>query len=292
VTAPPATDVIDKRARSLVPWLLVGGPTLALLVFFVLPNAILLSAGFLKSEGQTLTGQLTFENYAFFFGRPTYVAALLRTFFIALSVGVLVVVLGFPLAYFLTRTRSRWKGLLIALSLSPLLASVVVRTYGWFIIFNRFGALNDFLLYTGLIKERLAFMPSTGAIIVGLTHSLLPYGVLTIMAAVQSLNPQLELAAMSLGASRTKTFLRVTLPLCLPGIAGGFILAFSISLSAYATPAILGGPSTQTIATLLYTFMIAILDWSVGSMLGTILIVTSGLMVYLATKLGAKRSAL
>ena len=92
--------------------------------------------------------------------------------------------LGFPLAYFLVRTRSRWKGLLIALSLAPLLASVVVRTYGWYIILNRFGFANDMLLGLGLIEERIAFMPSTGAIIVGLAHALLPYTVLTIMGSL------------------------------------------------------------------------------------------------------------
>ena len=122
------------------------------------------------------------------------------------------------------RTRSRWKGLLIALSLAPLLASVVVRTYGWYIILNRFGVANDALLGLGIIDERIAFMPSTGAIIIGLAHALLPYAVLTIMGSLNGINPNLESAAMSLGANRTRTFFHVVLPLSLPGIAGGFIL--------------------------------------------------------------------
>ena len=115
------------------------------------------------------------------------------------------------------RTRSRWKGLLIALSLAPLLASVVVRTYGWYIILNRFGVANDVLLGMGVIDERIAFMPSTGAIIIGLAHALLPYTVLTIMGSLNGINPNLESAAMSLGASRTRTFFHVVLPLSLPG---------------------------------------------------------------------------
>ena len=88
-------------------------------------------------------------------------------------------------------------------------------------------------------------MPSTGAIIIGLAHALLPYTVLTIMGSLNGINPNLEPAAMSLGANRTRTFFHVVLPLSLPGIAGGFILVFSIAISAYATPAILGGPATQ-----------------------------------------------
>src|SRR4029450_4496222 len=116
-------------------------------------------------------------------------------------------------------------------------------------ILNRFGIANDALLGLGVIDERIAFMPSTGAIVIGLAHALLPYAVLTIMGSLNGINPNLESAAMSLGASRTRTFFNVVLPLSLPGIAGGFILIFSIAISAYATPAILGGPAAQCAAT-------------------------------------------
>ncbi len=98
----------------------------------------------------------------------------------------------------------------------------------------------------------LIMLPSSGAIVVGLTHSLLPYGILTILSALNGINPNLEKAAMSLGATRMRTFLSVTLPLSLSGVAGGFLLAFSLSISAYATPAILGGPATSTMATQIY----------------------------------------
>lgn len=263
-----------------------------LLVFFVVPNALLLSTSFLKSEAQQLTGELTLDNYRFLLTRPLYLAALARTFVVGASVGVIVVVLAFPLAYFLVRTQSRWKGVLIALALAPLLASVVVRTYGWTIILNRFGVLNDVLLSLGITSERIAFMPSTGAIIVGLAHALLPYGVLTIMGSLNGIPPSLERAAMSLGANRRRTFLRVVLPLCLPGIAGGFMLAFSIAISAYATPAILGGPATQVMATAIYGFMTQLLDWSIGAALAVILVVCTVLLVIGAGRLGAKQAAL
>jgi putative spermidine/putrescine transport system permease protein len=282
----------SARQSAAVPWLLVAAPLALLLLFFALPNALLLSASFLKSEAQQLTNELTLENYSFLFTRPLYIWAFVRTFILGLSVGVIDVVLGYPLAYFLVRTRSRWKGLLIALALAPLLASVVVRTYGWYIILNRFGVANDLLLGLGLIDERIAFMPSTGAIIVGLAHALLPYTVLTIMGSLQGINPNLELAAMSLGASRARTFFDVVLPLTLPGIAGGFILAFSIAISAYATPAILGGPATQVMATAIYGFMTQLLDWSIGAALAVILVVCAVALAYAAARLGARQGAL
>jgi putative spermidine/putrescine transport system permease protein len=159
---------------------LIALPALFLLVFFVLSNALLLSASVLRSENQALTDELTLENFGYFLTRPVYLMAILRTFFIGASVGLLVAFVSFPLAYFLIRTTSRFKGLLIALSLAPLLASVVVRTYGWYVLLDRFGALNELLLWLGLITDRIAFIPSTGGISSGLRTPCCPMACLPI----------------------------------------------------------------------------------------------------------------
>ncbi len=269
--------------------LMVGLPALFLLVFFVAPNAVLLTTSLLKSESQVLTDQVTLENFTYLLTRPLYQRAIARSFGIGAAVGVLVVVLSYPLAFFLARTRSRWKGLLIALSLTPLLASVIVRTYGWWVLLNTDGAVNDVLRAMGFAP--VIMLPSTGAIIIGLVHSLLPYGVLTILSAINGINPNLERAAMSLGGSRWRTFVTVTLPLSIPGIAGGFLLAFSLSISAYATPAILGGPATSTMATQIYDFLTALDDWSLGSAMGAILIISAMLLLVVGSALGARRAA-
>ncbi|HTB44924.1 MAG TPA: ABC transporter permease, partial [Acetobacteraceae bacterium] len=179
---------------------------------------------------------------------------------------------------------------LVALALSPLLASVIVRTYGWWVLFNRDGAINGFLQTIGVIKAPLLMLPSTAVIIVGLAHALLPYGILTLMAALNGVNPNLERAAMSLGAGRLRTFASVTLPLTSSGVIGGFLLAFGVAIGAYATPAILGGPGTQTMATLIYSFMMTLLDWSLGSAMGVILLASSFAVLAL-TMLAGRRSA-
>jgi putative spermidine/putrescine transport system permease protein len=280
-------------ARQASPlWLLAGVPALFLILFFALPNALLLTVSFLKSEAQLLTDEVTLANYGFVLSRRLYLEAIVRTFAIGLAVGLIDVLLAYPLAYFLVRTTSRWKGLLIALSLAPLLASVVVRTYGWYVILNRSGVANDVLLALGLIGERIAFMPSSGAITIGLAHALLPYAVLTVMGGLDAIHPNLERAAMSLGASRWRTFLSVTLPLSMPGVVGGFLLCFSIAISAYATPAILGGPATQVLATAIYGFMTQLLDWSIGAALAVVLVVSSLALLYLASRLGARQVSL
>jgi putative spermidine/putrescine transport system permease protein len=279
-----------KRGRF-VPYLLVAAPACFLIVFFALPTVFLLSSSFLRTEDMVVTSEFTLDNYTELLSSPLYRGAILRSFVVGLSAGALVVLLAYPLAYFLTRTHSRWRNLLIALSLAPLLASVIVRTYGWWVVLNREGALNSLLHSVGVIDRPLQFLPSTGAIVVGIAHALLPYGVLTIMASLNGVNPSLERAAMSLGANRLRTFLQVTLPLTAPGIAGGFLLTFAIAISAYATPAILGGPGTQVMATTIRTFMIQLLDWAAGSAMGAILLVTSILLVVLTSAIGTGRRA-
>jgi putative spermidine/putrescine transport system permease protein len=269
---------------------MVAAPAAFLLLFFVLPSALLLSAGFLESDGMIPSGELTLGNFHMLLTRPLYARAILRTFAVGLGVGAIVVVLAYPLAYFLVRTPSRWRGLLIAVSLSPLLASVIVRTYGWWVILNREGAINSFLLWSGLVERPVVMLPSTFAITIGLAHALLPYGVLTIISSLNGLNPNLERAAMSLGATRFRTFLSVTLPLSAPGIAGGFLLSFAIAISAYATPAILGGPATEVMATLIRNFMVVALDWALGSAMGAILI-ASAIALLVLTSLLERREA-
>ena len=271
---------------------MVGLPAAVLMLFFVVPNAFLLTTSFMKSESQVLTDQVTLENYGYLLTRPLYLRAILRSFWIGGLVGMLVVVLSYPLAFFLARTSSRWKGMMIALSLAPLLASIVVRTYGWWVLLNQDGVVSELIRAIAPQAGPLRLLPSSGAIVTGLVHSLLPYGILTILSALNGINPNLEKAAMSLGASRTRTFLAVTLPLSLPGVVGGFVLAFSLSISAYATPAILGGPATSTMATQVYDFMTALDDWSLGSAMGAILIVSSMTLLIVGTILGARRVAL
>ncbi len=272
-----------------LPMLLAAIPAAFLLVFFVAPTAFLLSVSFVESDGMVPIGGFTLENFSSLLESRLYTGAILRTFAIGGLVGATVVLLSYPLAYWLVRTTSPWRNWLIALSLSPLLASVIVRTYGWWVVLNREGVLNNSLLSLGLIDQPLQLLPSVAAIVIGLAHALLPYGVLTIIASLNGLDPGLERAAMSLGATRTRTFLAVTLPLTLPGIAGGFLLAFAIAISAYATPAILGGPATEVMATLIRTFMLVQLDWALGSAMAAVLLGCSIVLLVLTSLAGQNR---
>jgi putative spermidine/putrescine transport system permease protein len=290
---PDVAAAQGAAGQSLIgPRLLVAVPAAFLLAFFVVPNAFLLTTSFLKSEDQVLTNQPTLENFVYLLTKPLYLNAILRSFWISAATGALVVLLAYPLAYYLARTASRWRGGLIAMALAPLLASVVVRTYGWWVILNRDGPVSAVVQWVAPSHGPLMILPSSAAIVIGLTHSLLPYGVLTILSAVNGINPSLERAAMSLGASRLRTFIHVTLPLSVSGVAGAFLLAFSLSISAYATPAILGSPATATMATRIYEFLTSLDDWSLGAAMAAILIVTTMLMLSLGSLFGARRASL
>jgi putative spermidine/putrescine transport system permease protein len=275
----------------LIPYLLVALPAVFLLVFFVMPTAVLLSTSVLEADGMVPTDALTPGNFATLFSHRIYTDAIVRSFGIGLAVGALVILLAYPVAYLLVRSTSRWKNVLLALALAPLLASVIVRTYGWWVLFNRDGAINVMLAALGIIARPLAMLPSTPVIVIGLAHALLPYGILTLMASLNGINPNLERAATSLGASPLRGFLEVTLPLSAPGVAGGFLLAFGVAISAYATPAILGGPGTQTMATLIYSLMTTLLDWGLGSAMGVVLLASSFAVLLLITLTGRRAAA-
>ena len=162
---------------------------------------------------------------------------------------------------------------MIALSLSPLLASVIVRTYGWWVFLNREGAINDGSRALGLIDRALAVMPSAGAIVVGLAHSLLPYGVLTILSSLNGVNPHLERPRMSLGANRLRTFLEVTLPLSLARRRRRFLAGVLAGDQRLCDP---GDPrrtgDRRPWRRMIYDLHDGAADWALGSAMGVLLV--------------------
>jgi putative spermidine/putrescine transport system permease protein len=202
---------------------------------------------------------LILDNYLRFFGDRFYLGILLRTLGLALAVTLLALILSYPLAYALARSRARLRGLLTAIVLVPLMTSVVVRSYGWTILLAQNGLANSALGLLGLGPVRLMF--SMTGVVIALTEVLMPFMVLTLTGVLQSVPPALEEAARSLGGSRWRVFRDVLLPLSLPGVAAGSFLVFALSISAFATPILVGGASTQVMATLVYDQVLSALNW-------------------------------
>src|SRR5215813_15575811 len=197
----------------------------------------------------------------------------LRTFRVALLVTLLTAVLGAPEAYILNRMRPPWRGMFLLVVLGPLLISVVARTLGWALLFGgSSGLINKALISLGLISGPLPFMFTETGMVVALTHVLMPYMVLAVWAALQRLDPQVENAAVALGAGPVTVLRRIVLPQVMPGILSGAVIVFSLAASAFATPAIIGGRRLKVASTLAYDEFLNTLNWPLGAAVAVLLL--------------------
>ncbi len=277
-----ATAQAMTRGRSLGPLVLIIPAVALLFTFFILPYVSIILMSFRTASSSAPYGDgYTVAHFATALGDGYVLGVLARTVGLGLLVTLITLVLGYPVAYHLARTRSRWKGLLYTLVLSPLLVGMVVRTFGWMIILSNNGVANQTLKSLGIIESSVQLMNNNLGVTIALVHVFLPFIILPLLGNIQAINPELESAARSLGASRFKAFTRVTLPLSIPGIQAGTILVFVLSISAYVTPAMLGGARAKTMAVLVVQYLVDNFRWPAGAALALILASTAILSVAL-----------
>jgi putative spermidine/putrescine transport system permease protein len=213
-----------------------------------------------------------------------------RTLRISLWVTFICAAVGAPEAYILNRMSARWKGIFLLVILGPLLISVVARTLGWALLFGgATGVVNKALLNLGVIASPIPFMFTETGVVVALSHVLMPFMVLAVWAALQRLDPQIENAAMSLGASHATVLRRVVLPQVMPGVLSGAIMVFALAASAFATPAIIGGRRLKVASTLAYDEFLNTLNWPLGAAVATLLLVALVATILVANRLVEKR---
>jgi putative spermidine/putrescine transport system permease protein len=197
-------------------------------------------------------------------------------------VTLLTLLIGYPLAYFLARSRSPWRHWLTILVVFPLLLNLVVRTFGWMTLLANRGLINLALQGLGWIEQPLRLMFNFTGLLIGLTHIFLPFMVLVLIGVIQNIDRDLEDAAKVLGANWGTTFAKVTLPLSLPGIVSGSILVFVLTISALVTPRLLGGPTYKVMSTLIYDQFLQLLDWPAGSAMALMLTLIVLLLVFVS----------
>lgn len=254
-----------------------------LLIAALLAAPLLWLIRFSIHEGQTgvtPTGALTLAHYARALGDGFYLAVFGRTLGLALLITLVSAIVSYPLAHFMWQASSRWRGPLTILALSPLLVSIVVSSYGWMVILGDQGVINQSLVALGLVDTPIRLMYTDFAIIVGLVHIVMPFMTLSILAALEKIDPLLAEAAATLGAPRWAVLRHVTLPLALPGIAAGTTIVFSLAISAYVTPAVLGPSGSNFITTLIYHQFTQLMDWSFGAALAALLLMLSLTFVF------------
>ncbi|XOK63331.1 ABC transporter permease [Paenibacillus elgii] len=268
----------SSAVRSAVLLLL---PSLAVVAgVFLLP---MLYIFLLSLEGKQ--GQFTLENYTIFFKDPYYLQILWRTVKMGLLSVLACLVLGYPVAMFMAQTSGKLRGIITFLIISPHLISVVIRNFGWVVILGEKGWINSTLLKLGLIDTPLKLLYNELGVVIGLTDSLIVYMILAIATSLYQIDGSLYKAAGILGAGKVRTFFTVTLPLTLPGIVAGTTLVFSLSMSAFVTPALMGGTSVKVLPVIAYEKIMAQLNWPLGAALSFLLLGSTIALVSLFTRL-------
>lgn len=290
VPSPSASDARpDKRDWS--PLLLATPNICWLLLFMVGALAVLLVMSFRGYEagGRGILPTWETTHYGAFLSDTFFLSILGRSLLMSAQVTFWCLVLGFPLAYALSRARGWKRAILYFTVLVPLLTSAVVRTFGWMILLSNNGFINKSLIAWGVIETPIPVMYRMTGIVIALVQVLLPFMILALDAALLNIDRQLYEAARNLGAGAVRTFVRVTLPLALPGIVSGSVLVFSLAISAFVTPALIGGPRIPVMATLIYQQGIALLNWPFGAAISFVML--SVLMTLLTVGLGLSARA-
>ncbi|MBO9331667.1 ABC transporter permease [Achromobacter pulmonis] len=221
---------------------------------------------------ELMQSAFTFDNYAKFFGDPYYRDVFLTTLGIAGLCTVLALVLGFPVAYFLARTQSRYKSLFVILLVFPLMVGNVVRAAGWMVALGNAGVVNAVLQAMGLIDGPLTMMYTPTAVVIGTTAVVMPYLILTLQSVLEGMDLSVEEAARNVGASFFTTLRRIVLPIAAPGVAAGTMLVFILCMNAYATPVLLGGSGLTMMAPALYDQITKASNWPFGAALAVVLV--------------------
>lgn len=254
-------------------------------LFLIVPMLYLLRISFDRySFTELIEETFTLENYTSFFGDPFYLGLFGSSFLMAIEIVLIAILLAYPLAYLLARVPSRWTPLLSGIVQLPLLCSAVVTAFGWLTLLSDTGLINTALLSLGIIKTPLRLMYSRVGVIIALTQAQLPYMVSSIRTILQSIDRFTEESASTLGANKFHTFVRITLPLSLPGIASGSLLVFVGALSAYVTPMIIGGGRINTLASLIYRQTKVLVNWPFAAALSIVLLVVASLALFLYNK--------
>ncbi|RVC79446.1 ABC transporter permease [Mesorhizobium sp. M4A.F.Ca.ET.022.05.2.1] len=220
------------------------------------------------------------QNYAWFFGAPVNLTVLRRTFTISAWVTLVCVVSAYPYAYLMTAVGPRVRLMLVLCVLIPFWVSGVVRTLSWVILLQDSGVINSLLRAAGFSGVKL-IRTQTG-VVIGMAQVLLPFMILPLYSVMKGIDLRLMRAAQSLGASPFHAFFTVYLPLSLPGVYAGAIIVFILALGFYITPALLGGPRSTMLSTLVQTQVLSLLQWGRGGAMGVVLLVATFLLLALA----------
>jgi putative spermidine/putrescine transport system permease protein len=226
------------------------------------------------------------ENYAVLVQDPLYARVFVQTLTTSAIVTLTCLLLGYPFAYAMAASKPKMRTLLLLVVILPFWTSWLVRTFALITILQDTGLINDLLISLGVIDGPLTLIRTTAGVTIGVSNVLLPFMVLPLFAVMVKIDGQLLQAAQSLGATRTRAFWSVFVPLTIPGVVAGSFLVFVLSIGFYVTPALLGGPQDMMIGQLIATQFQVLLQFGQGSAVAVVLLVSVGLIVWLGSGFG------
>ncbi len=269
----PGSAVADTRAAPRDLTLLLMLPAVAMLVLlFLVPLVLFFIRTFTEFDGTTAGFVDQAKDLLL---SQAYLTALGTTNWIALVVTVTVLLIGYPIAYYLTTANGVGVSLVVLSIVLPYFTSIIVRTFSWMILLGEHGLVNEVLLATGLISQPLSLIYNRLGVLIGMSYVLLPYMVLTLYAAMRSIDASLLRAAEGLGASGFYTFRRVYFPLSLHGVLSGALIVYILSIGFFITPALMGGQHDIMVAMLIDRALEVAVDWPSAALMSlTLLVVT------------------
>lgn len=250
-------------------------------VFVLVPTLFLLIVSFLNHDITRLFRlPFTLENYIELFN-PIYPKILLKSLYIAAGTTLCCLLIGYPFAYCIAKSKSQYKAILLLFVIIPFWTSSLIRTYAIVVILKAQGFLNTFLLWTGIIHQPLQILYSNLAVFIGLTYDFLPFMILPLYANIEKLDDTLIEAARDLGAKTPRIFLKIIFPLTMPGIMAGVMLVFLPSITMFYIPDLLGGAKSMLLGNLIQTQFLFISNWPLGSATSIGLIILLCLMLWI-----------
>ena len=269
-------------------WLLFTGPAIWWSLVLLVPYLIMLTISFYSRKFPFHVPDFQFGNYLKLVNDPQYYLVLFRSIKIAFLVGVTTFLISYPLAYCLARkVRSdRWRLLLYVATIIPLWVSYLLRAYTWKTILGSEGILNSFLMWMGIIEEPSTFfLYNQFAMVITMAYIFTPFMVMPVYASLEKIPSSLIEASKDLGANRISTFLKITLPLSMPGVLAGFTFTFCLSAGDFISPTLVGGPYSNMVANVVATQFGIAMNWPLGSALGMVLLLIVLAVITLSDRL-------
>ena len=269
------------------PLLYLIAPLLAVGTLFFAPLATMLRYSVQPAASAAGgSGGLTLEHYARFFSDPFYLSSLALTIATGVLVALVTVVVSYPLAYLFWRSGRHARAWLMVLLLSPFYVNIVVKVFGWMVLLARFGLVNRALVGLGILKAPAELLDSYVGLLIVLIHRCVPFMVLVIAGSMEHIDTTLLESARVCGSGAAGVFRRVILPLSIPGVLAGGILAFSLTVAAFVIPLLVGGATGRRfVSVLMYQSVSVTQNWNLGAAMGAILLIAS-----VATILAASRT--